>query len=210
MEVSNHIIKTHIYGKNPKDVYVVNFNLGENQESVVIEDVTLDALGSALGSKFIPQSEVKQIIDDLQAIGGVTFTEEEVLQFVKGVVVKAITAYDSAEGEGCVNNFYFTYDGQSYPYWFNAYERTTLTSEATQWAEVHGSYRIDARKYGVSFALSTDRLLAFLGQLKDYAIRCYNKTSDHLLAVNALGTVDEVVAYDYRSGYPDNIEFAIA
>ena len=59
MEISNFVIKTHIYGKNPKDVYVVNFNLGENQESVVIEDVTLDALGSALGSRFIPQTEIK-------------------------------------------------------------------------------------------------------------------------------------------------------
>ena len=85
-----------------------------------------------------------------------------------------------------------------------------MTSEATQWAEKHGSYRIDARKYGVSFELPTDSLIDFLGQLKDYAIRCYNKTSDHLMAVNALGTVDEVVAYDYRSGYPENIEFVIA
>ena len=121
MEISNHIIKSHIYGKNPHDVIVVNFNLGENQESVVIEDVTLDALGSALGSRFIPQSEVKQIIEDLQDIGGVTFTEEGVLRFVKGEVVKAITAYDTAEGEGCVNNFYFTYGVQKFQYWFNAY-----------------------------------------------------------------------------------------
>ena len=36
MKVSDYVIKTHIYGKNPKDVVVVNFNLGENQESVVI------------------------------------------------------------------------------------------------------------------------------------------------------------------------------
>lgn len=208
--MTEHVIKTHIYGKNPKDVVVVNFNLGESQESVVIEDVTLDALGAALGSKFIPQSDIKQVVEDLQDIGGVTFTEEEVLHFAKEEVVKAITAYDSAEGEGCVNNFYFTYSGQKFPYWFNAYERTALTSEATQWAEIHGSYRIDARKYGVSFELPTARLLEFLGQLKDYAIRCYNKTSDHLMAVNALGTVDEVVAYDYRSGYPENIEFVIA
>lgn len=210
MKVSDYVVKTHIYGKNPKDVVVVNFNLGENQESVVIEDVTLDALESALGSRFIPQTEIKQIIEDLQGIGGVAFSEDEQLRFVKGEVIKAITAYDSAEGEGCVNNFYFTYDGRRFPYWFNAYERTALTSEATQWAEKHGSYRIDARKYGVSFELPTDSLLAFLGRLKDYAIRCYNKTSDHLMAVNALGTIDEVVAYDYRSGYPENIEFVIA
>ena len=172
--------------------------------------MTLDVLGAALGSRFIPQTEIKQMIEDLQDIGGMTFSEDEQLRFAKSEMVKAITAYDTAEGEGCVNNFYFTYGGQKFSYWFNAYERTALTSEATQWAEKNGSYRIDARKYGVSFELPTASLIDFLGQLKDYAIRCYNKTSDHLLAVNALGTVDEVVAYDYRSGYPENIEFVIA
>ena len=159
MKASDYVVKSHIYGKSPKDVLVVSFNLGEAAESVVIEDVALDALREALGEKFIPQTEIQQVLEDLQDIGGVTFTEEGVLRFVKGEVVKAITAYDTDEGEGCVNNFYFTYGGQRFPYWFNAYERTALTSEATQWAEKHGSYRIDARKYGVSFEISTEDLL---------------------------------------------------
>ena len=210
MKASDYVVKSHIYGKSPKDVLVVSFNLGEAADSVVIEDVTLDALREALGEKFIPQTEIQQVLEDLQDIGEVTFTEEEVLRFAKEEVVKAITAYDSAAGEGCVNNFYFTYGWKRFQYWFNAYERTALTSEATQWAEKHGSYRIDARKYGVSFELPTASLIDFLGQLKDYAIMCYNKTSDHMMTVNALDTIDEVVAYDYRSGYPENIEFVIA
>lgn len=208
MKTSDYVVRTHIYGKNPKDVVAVVFN--DKADSVVLEEVTLQALTEALGDKYIPQSEIKQILVDLQEVMEVSFLVDDMLIFAKNEVIKAINAFDTAEGEGCVNNFYFEYGGQKFPYWFNAYERTALTSEATQWAEKHGSYRIDARKYGVSFELPTDSLLAFLGQLKDYAIRCYNKTSDHLLAVNALGTVDEVVAYDYRSGYPENIEFGIA
>lgn len=122
---------------------------------------------------------------------------------------KEIMEYDSEEGAGKVNNFYFMYDGQTFPYWFNAYERTALTSEATQWAKKYGTYRIDARKYGVSFEISCDTLLDWLGQLKDYAIKCYNKTTDHLLAVSALTTVEDVAAYDYKSGYPANLTFKI-
>lgn len=122
---------------------------------------------------------------------------------------KDILAYDSEEGVGKVNNFYFMYEGQAYPYWFNAYERTVLTSEATQWAKKYGKYRIDARKYGVSFEIDCDKLIDWLGQLKDYAIKCYNKTTDHLLAVSKLTTVEEVAGYDYKAGYPDNLVFKI-
>lgn len=211
MKASDYVIKSRIYGKQPHDIYTVLFNTDKEQpDSVNLTVPTLDDLSVALGDSFIPQAELKQTLADFEHESNVSFSDNAKTDFAKEQIKKAIAAYDSAEGEGCVNNFYFTYGGQKFPYWFNAYERTALTSEATQWAEKHGSYRIDARKYGVSFELPTASLIDFLGQLKDYAIKCYNKTSDHLMAVNALGTVDEVVTYDYRSGYPENIEFVIA
>lgn len=120
-----------------------------------------------------------------------------------------ILDYDSEQGADKVNNFYFEYNGQKYPYWFNAYERTALTSEATQWAKKYGTYRIDARKYGISFEINCDTLIDWLGQLKDYAIKCYNKTTDHLLAVSALKTIEDVKAYNYKEGYPENLVFKI-
>ena len=43
----------------------------------------------------------------------------------------------------------------------------------------------------------------------DHAIKCYNKTDDHLLAVSKLTTVEEVAAYDYKEGYPDNLVFKV-
>ena len=206
-----NVIKSRIYGKQPHDIYTVLFNTDKEQpDSINLTVPTLDDLSVALGDSFIPQTEIKQTLADFEHESNVSFSDNAKTDFAKEQIKKAIAAYDSAEGADCVNNFYFTYGGQKFPYWLNAYERTALTSEATQWAEKHGSYRIDARKYGVSFELPTDSLIDFLGQLKDYAIRCYNKTSDHLMAVNALCTVDEVVAYDYRSGYPENIEFVIA
>ena len=131
------------------------------------------------------------------------------LQSAITIKEKEIMEYDSEEGIGKVNNFYFEYGGKKFSYWFNAYERTALTSEATQWAKKYGTYRIDARKYGVSFEISCETLLDWLGQLKDYAIKCYNKTTDHLLAVGALTTVEEVAAYDYKVGYPENLVFKV-
>ena len=205
-----NVIKSRIYGKQPHDIYTVLFNTDKEQaDSVNLTVQTLDDLSAALGDSFIPQSELVQTLADFESESSVSFSDEAKFNFVKEQVKKAINAYDTAEGAGCVNNFYFEYGGRKFPYWFNAYERTALTSEATQWAKKYGTYRIDARKYGVSFEISCETLLDWLGQLKDYAIKCYNKTTDHLLAVSALTTVEEVTAYDYKAGYPENLVFKV-
>lgn len=205
-----NVIKSRIYGKQPHDIYTVLFNTSKEQpDSVNLTVPTLDDLSVALGDNFIPQVEIKQTLVDFEHESSVSFSDEAKIGFAKEQMKKAITAYDATEGAGCVNNFYFEYGGQEFPYWFNAYERTALTSEATQWAKKYGTYRIDARKYGVSFEISCDTLLDWLGQLKDYAIRCFNKTTDHLIAVDSLATIDEVAVYDYKAGYPDNLVFKI-
>ncbi|MFW5512552.1 MAG: hypothetical protein ACOCNX_01100 [Prevotella sp.] len=205
-----NVIKSRIYGKQPHDIYTVLFNTDKEQaDSVNLTVPTLDDLSAALGDSFIPQSEIVQTLADFESESSVSFSDDAKFNFAKEQVKKAISTYDTSEGVGGVNNFYFEYGGQKFPYWFNAYERTALTSEATQWAKKYGKYRIDARKYGVSFEVSCDTLLDWLGQLKDYAIRCYNKTTDHLLAVDKCTSMEDLVAYDYKAGYPDNLIFSV-
>jgi hypothetical protein len=48
-----------------------------------------------------------------------------------------------------------------------------------------------------------------LSSLEVYAIQCYNKTTDHIYNVNALTSIDEVVNYDFKSGYPEKLIFTI-
>jgi hypothetical protein len=45
--------------------------------------------------------------------------------------------------------------------------------------------------------------------VEDYASMCYDNTHRHLVAVEALETIDEVLSYDYKSGYPDKLHFDI-
>ena len=202
MKTSDYVVKSHIYGKSPKDVIVVNFNLEENQESVVIDDVTLDALGEALGSKFIPQTEIKQIIEDLQDIGGVAFTKEEVLRFVKGEVIKTITSYDSSSA---VNKFSY----QGVPLWLDKETRTGLAVRLNA-EEMMGKTETKLWAGTVGFDMSITDGRQMLYAVENYASQCYDTTASHKAAVEKLGTIDEVVAYDYRSGYPEKIEFVIA
>lgn len=48
-----------------------------------------------------------------------------------------------------------------------------------------------------------------LSQLEQYAAKCYVTTAKHLSAVKELKTVDEIINYDYTSGYPDKLKFNI-
>lgn len=45
----------------------------------------------------------------------------------------------------------------------------------------------------------------FLAKLEVYAGKCYVQTQKHLMAVNTLNNPEEVINYDYTTGYPDKI-----
>jgi hypothetical protein len=71
------------------------------------------------------------------------------------------------------------------------------------------TYRLDLREVGVSVDIVCEKLLQMLSALEVYAIDCYNKTTDHIYAVNALTTVEEIEAYDYKVGYPEKLTFEL-
>lgn len=45
----------------------------------------------------------------------------------------------------------------------------------------------------------------FLVKLEVYAGKCYVQTQKHLIAVNTLTNSDEIINYDYTTGYPEKI-----
>lgn len=60
---------------------------------------------------------------------------------------------------------------------------------------------------GEKYELPVDDALQMLSALELYALECYNVTAAHKANVMALESVDDVVAYDYESGYPDKLNF---
>lgn len=48
-------------------------------------------------------------------------------------------------------------------------------------------------------------LKTFLEQLELYASKCFIQTKQHLLNVQDLSTTEEILNYDYTTGYPDKI-----
>ena len=60
---------------------------------------------------------------------------------------------------------------------------------------------------GERYELPVDTALQMLSALELYALECYNVTAAHKAAVNALESVEDVVAYDYTQGYPEKLNF---
>ena len=131
-----------------------------------------------------------------------TFTEEEVLRFAKGEVIKAVTSYDSSSA---VNKFSY----QGVPLWLDKETRTGLAVRFNA-EEIMGNTETKLWAGTVGFAMSITDGRQMLYAVENYASQCFDRTAAHKAAVEKLETIDEVVAYDYRSGYPENIEFVIA
>lgn len=134
-------------------------------------------------------------------------TPEEKLEQAKANKLAEIEAYDTSEH---VNVCYISYQGQIIPYWRNKLERDSLAGSVTDYMNRgNEDYRLDLREYGVSLTIPCSELLDMLEQLEEYAIKCYNKTTDHIFAVNALTSVEDVENYNYKANYPKKLTFRL-
>lgn len=134
--------------------------------------------------------------------------ETILIKRAKSRKIDEINKYDSSKE---VNICYIKTALDTIPYWANKTERSSLKS-AIQDCIAMGreTYRLDLREVGVSVDINCEKLLSMLSALEVYAIDCYNKTTDHIYAVNNLTTVEEIEAYDYRVGYPEKLTFTLS
>lgn len=126
-------------------------------------------------------------------------SDEEKLNNEKEQLKKLIQAYDSSSD---VNVFYY----KGFPMWLDKSTRVGLLlrfqsedllgkSETTLWYE------------GYNFTLSVKEALQMLYFLEVYASACYDNTQAHLLAVDSLNSIEEVINYDYSLNYPEKLQF---
>ena len=60
---------------------------------------------------------------------------------------------------------------------------------------------------GVMFELPIANAMQMLLAIEVYASECYDNTQRHLAEVDKLETKEDIESYDYRSGYPQPLEF---
>ena len=130
-------------------------------------------------------------------------TDEEKLEAAKEAKLKEITAYDESDA---VNGF--TVAGMTL--WFDPDTRVTIEKGVRNCQTVgRESYEAWLDALGTTVSVPCDTALQMLAQIEVYALDCMNTTNKHKAAVQKLETVDEVAAYDYKSGYPTKLTFSL-
>ena len=62
---------------------------------------------------------------------------------------------------------------------------------------------------GLKLVVDCDKAIQLLSALEVYALECFNVTASHKAAVGELTTIEEVEAYNYKSGYPKMLEMSV-
>ena len=118
--------------------------------------------------------------------------------------IQEILAYDSSDA---INICYISYKGNVLPYWANKTERNDLKDALKDCISLgRNIYRLDLRDLGISVEVECEKLLNMMSALEVYAIDCYNKTTDHIFAVQKTSNPE---LYDYTTGYPNKITFEL-
>lgn len=134
-----------------------------------------------------------------------TVADENLLDKTISNKIHEINWYDSSNN---VNSCIIYYMGQEMLYWADKTERSSLKTAVEDCLKVgRESYRLDIRELNLSLQITCEQLLNMLSQLEVYAIDCYNKTTDHIFAVQNLDSVEAVMNYNFKEGYPKKLRF---
>ena len=130
-----------------------------------------------------------------------TLTEKEKLEQAKADKIAEITAYDTSSS---VNGFILN----GLLVWLDKATRVGLMNSTTI-AKAAGQKTTTLWLGGIKLVVDCDKAIQLLSALEMYALECFNVTASHKQAVSELTTIEEVEAYDYKSGYPKMLEMSV-
>jgi hypothetical protein len=128
-------------------------------------------------------------------------TDEEKLEEVKAEKIAEITAYDTSSS---VNGFVLN----GLLVWLDKATRVGLMNSTTI-AKAAGQETTTLWLGGIKLVVDCDKAIQLLSVLEMYALECFNVTASHKATVNELTTIEEVEAYDYKTGYPKMLEMSV-
>lgn len=132
--------------------------------------------------------------------GGLT-TEAALTAAAQKMVLEKITEWDTSEA---VNGFIL--NGQRV--WLDKATRVGLMNSTTI-AKGMGQATTTLWLGDVKLVVECDKAIQLLSALEMYALECFNVTASHKKAVTEMGTVEEVLGYDYTAGYPEMLEMSV-
>ena len=119
----------------------------------------------------------------------------------KEMLIADITAYDTSSA---VNGFVLN----GAVVWLDKATRVGLMNSTTI-AKAAGQQTTTLWLGGIKLVVDCDKAIQLLSSLEMYALECFNVTASHKQSVSELTTIEEVEAYDYKSGYPKMLEMSV-
>ena len=125
--------------------------------------------------------------------------QEKTIGEYRNEKIEEIKRYDESS---VVNEFYI----QGMSVWLDKNTRVGLSlrfeselargkQETTLWYE------------NLQFPLQLDMAVNMLYMIEEYASMCYDNTQMHIANVNNLETIEDIMTYDFTTGYPDKLQF---
>jgi hypothetical protein len=174
-----------LYGHSGK----VYLNLNETEVQVEVPD---HEGNPEMVTKY--QYDVDELVCSLQ-------TEDEVLEAYKAQKQAELAAFDSSSA---VNEF--TLNG--YPMWLDKATRVGLNNSINIEKKA-GKTKTTMWFGGIPITVTITVALNLLSQIEIYALDCYNKTAEHAAAIGQLDTLENIMAYDYTTGYPEKLDLTL-
>lgn len=123
------------------------------------------------------------------------------IEEAKEKLIAEITAYDTSDK---VNGFVLN----GLLVWLDKATRVGLMNSTTI-AKAAGQETTTLWLGGLKLVVDCDKAIQLLSALEMYALECFNVTASHKQAVSELTIIEEVIAYDYRTGYPKMLEMSV-
>lgn len=136
--------------------------------------------------------EIKEISEGLGA---------EPLGYMKKAMLAYIEKYDASSS---VNSFLLN----GMEVWLDKATRVGLMNSTTI-AKAMGQQKTTLWLGSYQLEVDCDKAIQLLSALEMYALECFNVTAAHKKAVNELDNIEAVLAYDYKSGYPDKLKMEV-
>lgn len=169
---------------------------------VLLNERKEKAVGDSMGDDTQETVPTEQYVYDgcLLDTGGMA-SEQALLAAAKREVLSAISTYDASDS---VNTL--VVNGQRG--WLDKATRVGLMNGVAV-AKACGMERMSLWIDGREYVMDVARLEELLVKVEVYAMGCYNVTSGHRRAVDGLTTLEAVLGYDFKAGYPKMVSVVV-
>ena len=123
------------------------------------------------------------------------------LEAAKAQMLMEIEAYNTSSA---VNGFML--NGERV--WLDNATRVSLMN-STNIAKAMGETTTTLWLGGTQMTVSCDKAIQLLSALEMYALQCYNVTAQHKAALEEFSSIEEVLKYDFKTGYPEQLKMEV-